>query len=113
MIEQTFDDNLLLINEHEITCSQKINEAFELNNLVIVLLDPNVSTDKNQKYKNLLAYNFKGQFVWHADLPESNMPDDAYWKIISREPLLAKSFSSYDCEIELLTGKILNINFYK
>ncbi|MGH7884803.1 MAG: hypothetical protein ACRENO_03800 [Thermodesulfobacteriota bacterium] len=113
MIQLNYKKNILYINNKDVVCPQKIIKVFELKDLIIVFLDPDAETNKKMKYKNLMAYNINGELVWKAELPESNMINDAYWKVYSSYPLRANSFSSYECEIDINTGKILKATFYK
>lgn len=113
MISLSYEGNILSVNKKQIECSQNIKEAFVVDDVVVVLLDPDAKTDKKKKYKNLLAYNANARCVWVADLPNSRMANDAYWKVQSKVPLLVSTFSSYDCEIDLRSGKIKESVFYK
>ena len=53
-----------------------------------------------------------GEIAWVAELPtEKKM--DVYYKISHRKPLIAYSFSSYECEIDINNGKIIRKEFDK
>ena len=54
--------------------------------------------------KNLRAYAPSGELQWEAQQPEVQ---DHYYRIESREPLVALSFSAYRCDIDLASGRIL------
>jgi hypothetical protein len=47
-----------------------------------------------------------------ADFPEPTR-EDYYYLITSRKPLVVTSFSSYDCELDPGTGKIVSREFFK
>lgn len=113
MKKVTYIDNFLYVNSQKIECSQVIKEVLEFEKIIVVLLNPNAKTDKKKKYRNLIAYDYKGQYIWSADLPKSRMVNDAYWKISSKSPLIVKSFSSNDCTIDIKNGEIKEISFYK
>jgi hypothetical protein len=97
-----------------------VREAFELDDRVIVLLDPDdyltdPSYSKERRrgadaLRNLRAYSMSGRLVWEAEFPE---PADYYYKIVSRSPLVALSFSSHRCRIDPETGRIIEAEFFK
>jgi hypothetical protein len=95
-----------------ITMDHPIREAFAVDRVIIVLLDPDADLGRQEQYRNLLAVNVDGEILWRADLP-TDRRSDVYWRIASKSPLVASSFSSYDCEIDLRTGKIDRTDFYK
>ncbi len=92
------------------TFDHAVADAFENRSLIIVLLDPNANL--KVPFPNLLAVDEAGRQVWVAKLPTYKKAD-VYYKIASRDPLVAYSFSCYDCKIDPLTGKILETTFYK
>ncbi len=51
-----------------------------------------------------------GEMLWQAEQPEA---DDHYYRIESREPLVALSFSAYRCDLDLSNGRILAKNRLK
>jgi hypothetical protein len=95
-------------------------EVFDLDDRVIVLLDPDEyladpDYPKERRrgkdpLRNLRAYSKSGNLLWEAEFPE---PADYYYKIVSRTPLVALSFSSYRCQIDPETGCILEAQFVK
>jgi len=97
-----------------------VRDAFALDERVIVLLDPDdYLTDPRypkerrrgqDALRNLRAYSMSGALLWEAEFPE---PADYYYKIVSRSPLIALSFSSYRCRIDPETGRILEAQFLK
>jgi ABC-type transport system substrate-binding protein len=50
--------------------------------------------------------------LWTAELPTTNT-GDSYYRIVSYRPLVAYSICSYECEIDLDTGRILRRSFFK
>jgi len=101
-----------------------IEEAFETKEIVVVLLDPD-SYPMRGLHKNLLGYDRRGEKLWEAELPRYSRFDvwvskgpaseasDIYWAVKQREPLIASSFSSYNCKINEATGEIESAEFYK
>jgi hypothetical protein len=88
--------------------------------MIIVLLDPNTylndpSYDKDRRrgknpLRNLFALAIDGQLLWEAEFPEKV---DYYYSVSSKAPLTALSFSSFRCEIDLVTGRIVRKEFLK
>ena len=112
MIQLIFSGTILEINGIEVVLPYPIIDAFVSLGIVVVLLDPDSNMGKSGQYRNLIAYDTSGQKMWEAELPTSK-PSDVYWKIAKKEPLIAYSFSSYECEIDVTTGKILRSEFYR
>lgn len=113
MIELEFSGNHLTINSNcVVDLTYPIKDAFESSGVVVVFLDPDANPDKSAKYKNLLGFNQHGKKIWEADLPNS-ISADMYWRVKQKSPLIVSSFSSYECRIDELTGKIKSSKFYK
>jgi hypothetical protein len=97
-----------------------VKEAFTLAKAVCVLLEPDAylsdtgySKERrrgNGALRNLRAYSPTGDLLWEAEFPE---PADYYYRIVSREPLVALSFSSYRCRIDPGSGRIVESEFMK
>ncbi|QPJ63677.1 MAG: hypothetical protein G3M70_02010 [Candidatus Nitronauta litoralis] len=83
-------------------------------------MDPNENLGKEEQFKNLFGYNLEGKQLWVAELPTSKKAD-VYYKIKKKRntlspwtfSLIAYSFCSYECEIDIKTGKIIKSVFYK
>lgn len=112
MIQLTFSGTVLKINKIEILLPYPISDAFVSLGIIIIFLDPDANMGKSGQYKNIVAYDTSGQKMWEAELPTSKS-SDVYWKIVKKEPLVALSYSSYECEIDVATGKIVRSEFYK
>jgi hypothetical protein len=108
----TLSGNTVVVGCKTITLSYPIAEAFRLEDKIIVLLDPDAYTEKFGQFRNLIALTIDGERLWTAELPTS-MSSDTYYRISSKNPLVADSFSSYACEIDKLNGKIINRTFFK
>lgn len=99
-----------------------IREAFVVKGNVVVLMDqfenfkgPVLDIQevrRSPKGTNLFCYSQDGVVLWKAELPVDNV-EDYYYRISSHLPLVANSFSSYRCEIDLTTGKIMRKDFFK
>ncbi len=109
-----FQGNLLFVGNASLPMPYAVRDAFLLEGMIIVLLDPNAylrdpSYGKNRRrgdrpLRNLLALSTEGKLLWEAEFPERA---DYYYRVSSRSPLTVLSFSSFRCEIDPQTGRIL------
>lgn len=116
----SFNDLELRIGDCVIVMPWPVMDAFDDGHRIIVLLNPDAYlTDPSYKTqrrsgmppnKNLLAYSYDGHLLWEAELPSDA---DYYYRISSRQPLRANSFSSFRCEIDPSNGKIIRKDFFK
>ncbi|NJN05219.1 MAG: hypothetical protein HC814_00750 [Rhodobacteraceae bacterium] len=114
------EGDILRINGHPTRMAYMVRDAFWAADRVIVLLDPDAYLDDpafgaqrrkpRDPVKNLQAYSPDGEQLWQAEQPEFS---DHYYKIETREPLVALSFSAYRCDIDLETGRILKKHYLK
>lgn len=121
MIKVAYEGKNLTIDQQVCSMPYEVREAFALKDKIIVLIDPNsYLTDPDYSkerrrgdnpFRNLIALSLDGKAVlWEAEFPDKV---DYFYKIISKEPLVVNSFSSYRCEIDINTGKIIKKLFYK
>jgi hypothetical protein len=108
----SFDGPTLVIGARHLTMPYPVKDAFQLGNRIVVLLDPDANMTPDRQFHNLMALDSKGDIAWVAELP-TGKPADTYCRIVSRQPLRADSFCSYECEIDLDTGKIVSRRFFK
>jgi len=97
-----------------------VRDAFDLDGRVIVLIDPDAYLHDpeheqarrrgDNPIRNLRAYAADGELLWEAEFPEAV---DYYYRIVSRQPLVVLSFSSYRCRIDPETGRITEAEFTK
>lgn len=116
----SFNKSTLFIDGHALEMPWEILDAADGGGKVFVLFDPDsYLLDPNYKkmrrsglpaIKNLIAYAYDGSVLWSADLPAES---DYYYKIISIDPLIVNSFSSFACKINTLNGSIEGMNFFK
>lgn len=116
----TFEKNMLNNDGISVEMPHDIIDAFALTDLTIVLLNPasylsNLKPANQRIYgegftSNLLAVAPDGRKLWAAELPEM---EDYYYRIYSRVPLIACTFSSYRCEVDSKNGKIARKEFLK
>lgn len=112
MITITHTGKVLCINGRELTLEYPIKESFDVNGIVIVLLDPDSNLGSHGQFRNVIGFDANGNQVWIAELP-TEKTSDVYYQVSSRTPLKLSSFCSYECEVDPKTGKILSKSFYK
>ncbi len=108
------DGDIIRIDGKPTRMEYMVRDAFWADGRAIVLLDPDAYLDKltygkarrrsRDPVQNLRAYSPAGELLWQAEQPEA---DDHYYRVESREPLVALSFSAYRCDIDLDSGRIL------
>lgn len=119
----TYYDSLLEIDGKVVEMPSPIREAFIVERRIIVLMDQfadlkgpilDIKEVRNApKGTNLLCCSPDGIVLWEAELPTGENAEDYYYRISSRSPLVLNSFSSYRCEIDPATGKIIRKDFFK
>lgn len=115
-----YEGSKLLFDGKSVVMPYAVRDAFLLGDRIIVLLDPDSYLNDpsygkerrrgNNPLRNLLALSRDGKTLWEAEFPEAV---DHYYLICSRRPLRVNSFSSYQCEIDSRTGRILKKVFFK
>lgn len=108
------DGDIVKIDGKSVRMEYMVRDAFWADGRAVVLLDPNAFLDKptygvarrrsRDTVQNLRAYSPSGELLWQAEQPET---DDHYYRIESRQPLVALSFSAYRCDLDLANGRIL------
>jgi outer membrane protein assembly factor BamB len=94
-----------------------VESAFAADGKVIVLYDADVywqgfGTFQFGQFENLVALDPDGKKIWTAELP-TNYPGDCYYEMRPGRPLVAYSWQSYICKIDIDTGKIVDREFTK
>jgi hypothetical protein len=107
-----FIERELFIDESRYELPYPIDDSIEYEDLVVVLFSPDGAPKNYGQFHNLVGLDRSGQPQWEAQLPTSNT-GDRYYKIVSKDPLVAYSTQSYDCTISLETGSILAKVFTK
>jgi hypothetical protein len=116
----TYSSRTLKIDELSVEMQWPILAVAENEDKVFVLLDPDtylsdITYKTSRRHGapavyNLIAVGRAGERLWEAEYPE---PSDYYYKLTSVSPLVAMSFSSYRCEIDVDSGRIVNKEFLK
>jgi hypothetical protein len=112
MADISYQGSKVIIGGKEIEFKFDLLSVATCQNVVVVLIDPDSYIGKEDIAHNLLGFDLNGNKLWEADYPQS-YKSDYYWKIDTSQGLSASSFSSYNCELNPLTGKIQRANFYK
>jgi hypothetical protein len=107
-----FIERELFIDDNRYELPYPIDDSIEYEELVVVLFSPDSVPKNFGQFHNLVALDRSGQPQWEAELPTSNT-GDRYYKIVSKEPIVAYSTQSYDCTISPQTGRILAKIFTK
>ena len=116
----THDGDIIKVDGRPTRMDYMVRDAFWAHGRAIVLLDPNAYLDNpafgaarrrsRKPVQNLRAYSAAGELLWQAEQPELA---DHYYRIESREPLVALSFSAFRCDIDPENGQILRKTFLK
>jgi hypothetical protein len=112
--------SVLTIDGCAVQLEWPVLEVAETQDKVFVLLDPDAYlADAGYKsslrnggpaIRNLVGVSRDGRRLWEAEFPEAR---DYYYQFSSIAPLRVNSFSSFLCEIDPETGKILTKEFLK
>ncbi len=78
---------------------------------VLVLYDY-MAGPRHRQFQNLEAFTLDGVRLWTAQHPTSTTAD-AYVSISSVSPLRVSSFASYDCTLDIESGRLLESAFTK
>jgi len=115
-----FQGRVLTIDGCAVQLDWPVLEVAETHDKVFVLLDPDAyladagykSSMRNggPAIRNLVGVSRDGRRLWDAELPEAR---DYYYQFSSVAPLRVNSFSSFLCEIDPESGKILTKEFLK
>ncbi len=105
-------DARLFVDGSSLDTEYPVSNAFCDGSKLIVLFDPDSKINKFGQFANLIAVDILGRTIWTAELPTTET-GDAYYRIVSQNPLVAYSVCSFSCEIDLDTGKIKHKSFYK
>ncbi len=109
----SFAAQSIVVGDKTFQMPHPVADAFALAAVVIVLLDPDSVMSRFGQFRNLMAIDpLTGEQVWAAELPSSTT-GDRYYKVASREPLVAYSVKSFVCTIDASTGKISEKDFEK
>lgn len=104
-----FDRNRIEARGGWIELEHPIQDAFLEESRIFVLFDPGSGSWPSA---NMICVGLDGEQLWVAEFPEGSR-EDYYYLISSRKPLVVNSFSSYKCQLDPETGKIVSREFLK
>ena len=102
----------LLIEGRRCGCPYRVRDAVAVAGFVVVLYDPEANPRSWGTFPNLAAFDRDLRQVWLAETPETTTGDH-YYRIHSTNPLVAYSWSGYQCEIDPASGQIVSRIFTK
>jgi len=111
-VDINFVDRKLIINGNEVSVDYPVKEAFNFKDKILVFFDPDTYKSKFGQFHNLICVDFYGNKIWEVELP-THESSDRYYKISRKSPLILYSITSFECEIDPNTGKIIKKVFYK
>ncbi len=94
----------------ELDSEYPVQDARQAGDILLVLYRP--ESFRGGQFRNLVAFDLSGCEIWKAELPTS-MGMDAYYQLVSENPIVADSYCSYRCTIDTSTGKIIKKEFFK
>ncbi|HOX03244.1 MAG TPA: hypothetical protein P5555_13325 [Candidatus Paceibacterota bacterium] len=107
-----FSGKTIRVSGASLELEYPVADAFELEDRIIVLFNPDACTKKFGQFPNLVALRPTGERLWTAELPTTTS-GDRYYKVASRNPLVVYSIHSVECEIDIATGRIKARRFSK
>jgi hypothetical protein len=113
MIKYKYNDRCLEINGQKKFYEFPIQTCINIKNILILLFDPDSYSKKSGQFDNLLGIDEKGEILWKAEHPTTQSGDRYYQIKGSEDSLIAYSIYSFECKIDVLSGKIVESNFYK
>ncbi|MBY0273455.1 MAG: hypothetical protein K2X02_08660 [Alphaproteobacteria bacterium] len=79
----------------------------------IVLYDMGSNIRKWGQFPNIICFNSKGEKIWTVELPTTDTGDSYFRMQFKNGKLIADSWCSFSCEIDVNTGKIKEAIFFK
>lgn len=110
--EIVFAGRVLPIGGRQVELDYPVQGAWTTGAVIVVLFDPDASRLTYGQFPNLVALRTDGTRAWTAELPTTTT-GDCYYYVASINPLIAYSFSSFQCEIDIGTGRVINRTFTK
>lgn len=112
MTEQaTYNDRTITISGYSWKVDFPVRDLRVVGRSLIVLYDY-MSGPNHRQFKNLEAFDFKGNKLWTAEHPD-NATSSVYVNFQKDDPLTIWNFGCYSCEIDPRSGKLLNAIFTK
>jgi len=108
---------VILVSKECIEVEHHVKAAYQVDDRILVLYDSDTywrdfGSMQFGQFPNLVAYDVEGNKLWTAELP-TNESSDCYEEIVSIRPLVAYSWKSFECTIDLKTGKIIGKEYVR
>ena len=113
MIIKQLDKKHLKIGNNDVIFDYSISKYLIHKNFVIILLDYGENLVRWGQFPNLFCANEEKGIIWKAELPTSETGDSYFDIKIKNNDLHAYSVCSYDCIMDIETGKIISSEFTK
>ncbi len=104
--------NTVLVGDRRFELPHPADDAFVLADRLVVLYSPSSESGKVGQFPNLVAFSEDGDLVWIAELP-TTQTGDCYYRVVSRQPLVANSVRSFQCTIDPDSGRLVSKEFMK
>jgi hypothetical protein len=111
-LELSFDGKRVSVGAQEWEVEYLIQDAIIIDGKVLVLYDPDARPNRYGQFRNLVAFNLKGEKIWTAEHP-TNGTADVYIEIVKKEPFTVWNFACYNCTINPANGKLVEAIFTK
>jgi outer membrane protein assembly factor BamB len=111
----SFEDKVITTEKFSKELDYPIQSIVYLENKqnFIVLYDMDSNIRKWGQFPNIICLNSKGEKIWTVELPTTSTGDSYCQMELEDGKLIADSWRSYSCEIDVNTGRIINKLFFK
>ncbi len=110
MLDESLRKYNFMINGKTIKLDGQIYKAIIQDNVYIFLLNMAAKKAESASYRNIQAYDHKGQKLWDAEVPdEIKVYDDIRLETNSNTPSIVASYYGVDFFLDIKTGKIKSI----
>jgi hypothetical protein len=106
-----FRENHLFIEGRDIELPYPIHEIQKVDSKIIIIYYY-MSGPKQGQFKNCVAYDLQGNFLWTGEHPTTN-ENDVYLNFVKIYPLILANFAGFDCELDINNGKLKRATFSK
>jgi hypothetical protein len=104
--ESWFEGKDLIISKRRFQMDYPIKDIVEYDDLIVILYEYS-SFEGVGQFSNLFAVDRDGNEIWRADHPTTDS-SSAYVRITSSDPLVVSNFTSYQCTIDVNSGRIVD-----
>lgn len=106
------NEKTIFLGKRQIILDYKIDTAYKMLNKIIVRFEVTKDIVQIPRFHNIICIDLNGNLLWQAELPS----DDnliLYYDIFRYWPKIIAHSLSYDCEINIKTGKIIRKRWFK